>query len=72
MNANGLVAEQETLNGPFIPGNSVLSAFEVDGIETPEPASFFLVAVGLAFLGRRTLNSLPFSAVSSSPLIAEA
>lgn len=59
-NTSGLLAEQQTSGGPFIPGTSVLSAFQVNGVETvPEPVSFFLVAAGLTLIaGRRLVREL--------------
>jgi len=56
-NTLGVLAEQDTLNGPFISGTSVRSAFDVIGTETPEPSSFLLVAAGLALLARRNASS---------------
>ena len=71
-NTLGLLADQQTLGGPFIPGTSTLSAFGVNGIVVPEPISFFLVAAGLALLaGSRLVGPTvdwcdPFQRDSSS------
>ena len=72
-NTSGLLADQETSGGPFIPGTSVLSAFGVNGVDAvPEPVSFFLVAAGLALLaGSRLVGPTvdrrdPFQRDSSS------
>jgi hypothetical protein len=56
-NTLGLLADQQTLGGPFIPGNSTLSAFDVNGIVVPEPSSFVLVAASLALLAGSRLVS---------------
>jgi hypothetical protein len=58
-NTLGLLAEQQTLGGPFTPGTSTLSAFGVNGI-VPEPISFFPVAAGLSLLaGSRLVRDSP-------------
>jgi len=56
-NTLGLSADQETEDGPFIPGTGPLSAFEVVGVETPEPGLTLLVAAALALIVLRRLIS---------------
>jgi hypothetical protein len=56
-NTNTLGRLADQADGPFVPGTSTLSAFEVDGVETPEPSSTLLVAAALALIVLRRLIS---------------
>ena len=49
-NTLGLLAEKQSVSGPFTPGTGTLSAFAVNGTTLPEPIAFIPFAMGLSLL----------------------